>query len=170
MALPLTAGFTIEGLCSGEAPEQRLQVVADVQRALPQQLPKIAHGIQRLDEIIDAVALGIDMFGAPSGTGSRDNLGGGGKRQQQRIGLLVLVSFLCFCGSHFCCSLGHADSHFCYAKAEEGRAFVVDMSDAAAAAASENKGDVTTLPMFIDLWSETFQVQAVFCARESVSE
>ena len=84
MALPLTAGFTIEGLCSGEAPEQRLQVVADVQRALPQQLPKIAHGIQRLDEIIDAVALGIDMFGAPSGTGSRDNLGGGEERDSNK--------------------------------------------------------------------------------------
>ena len=97
MALPLTAGFTIEGLCSGEAPEQRLQVVADVQRALPQQLPKIAHGIQRLDEIIDAVALGIDMFGAPSGTGSRDNLGGGRKETATKdwfVGACVLSLFL----------------------------------------------------------------------------
>jgi queuine tRNA-ribosyltransferase len=55
-------GYALGGLAVGETPEVTLMVVAEVAPALPAERPRYLMGVGTPENILDAVARGIDMF------------------------------------------------------------------------------------------------------------
>jgi queuine tRNA-ribosyltransferase len=55
-------GYALGGLAVGETPEVTLKVVAEVAPALPAERPRYLMGVGTPENILDAVARGIDMF------------------------------------------------------------------------------------------------------------
>ncbi len=56
------AGYAIGGLSVGETPEQMQQVLQAVVPAMPTDKPRYLMGVGRPEDILDAIALGVDMF------------------------------------------------------------------------------------------------------------
>src|SRR5262249_6284024 len=55
-------GYAVGGLAVGESPEVTLKVVDEVAPALPADRPRYLMGVGTPENIVDAVARGIDMF------------------------------------------------------------------------------------------------------------
>ncbi|MCS7304734.1 MAG: tRNA guanosine(34) transglycosylase Tgt [Thermoguttaceae bacterium] len=55
-------GYAIGGLSVGETPEQMRQVLQVVVPAMPADKPRYLMGVGRPEDILDAIALGVDMF------------------------------------------------------------------------------------------------------------
>jgi len=55
-------GYAHGGLGLGEAPEARGALIAAVHAELPAQAPRYAMGIGRPEDVLDAVAAGVDLF------------------------------------------------------------------------------------------------------------
>jgi len=60
-ALPFE-GYAHGGLGLGEAPERRLELVAETQAELPSSAPRYLMGIGKPADIVNAIALGVDLF------------------------------------------------------------------------------------------------------------
>ena len=60
-ALPF-GGFAHGGLGLGEAPERRLELVAEASAELPAAAPQYLMGIGKPEDIVGAIALGVDLF------------------------------------------------------------------------------------------------------------
>jgi queuine tRNA-ribosyltransferase len=60
-ALPFD-GFAHGGLGLGEPPAARLELVAEAQRELPVAAPRYLMGLGKPEDIVNAVALGVDLF------------------------------------------------------------------------------------------------------------
>jgi queuine tRNA-ribosyltransferase accessory subunit len=56
------AGFCVAGLGTGEAVEARRQALAAVLPELPEEKPRMAHGVAGPWEVAEAVAMGVDIF------------------------------------------------------------------------------------------------------------
>jgi len=56
------AGYALGGLAVGEEPGQRSEVVASLGPLLPEDKPRYLMGVGPLEECLDAVRLGIDLF------------------------------------------------------------------------------------------------------------
>ena len=55
-------GYAIGGLSVGETPEQMRQVLQALTPAMPSDKPRYLMGVGRPEDILDAIALGVDMF------------------------------------------------------------------------------------------------------------
>jgi queuine tRNA-ribosyltransferase len=55
-------GYAIGGLSVGETPEQMRQVLQAVVPAMPPDKPRYLMGVGRPEDLLDAIALGVDMF------------------------------------------------------------------------------------------------------------
>jgi queuine tRNA-ribosyltransferase len=55
-------GYAIGGLCVGEASEERYEVVSATVKHIPDEKPIYLMGVGKPQDILDAVALGIDLF------------------------------------------------------------------------------------------------------------
>lgn len=55
-------GLAIGGLSVGEPPEERAQVLASLLPAMPADKPRYLMGVGRPEDLVEAVALGIDLF------------------------------------------------------------------------------------------------------------
>jgi queuine tRNA-ribosyltransferase len=60
-ALPFD-GYAHGGLGLGEAPERRLELVAEAQAELPASAPRYLMGIGKPADIVNAIAVGVDLF------------------------------------------------------------------------------------------------------------
>jgi queuine tRNA-ribosyltransferase len=60
-ALPFE-GYAHGGLGLGEAPERRLELVAETQAELPAAAPRYLMGLGKPEDIMNAIALGVDLF------------------------------------------------------------------------------------------------------------
>jgi len=60
-ALPFE-GYAHGGLGLGEAPERRLELVAETQAELPAAPPRYLMGLGKPEDIVNAIALGVDLF------------------------------------------------------------------------------------------------------------
>lgn len=56
------AGYAIGGLSVGETPEQMRQVLHALVPAMPPDKPRYLMGVGRPEDILDAIAFGVDMF------------------------------------------------------------------------------------------------------------
>ncbi|KAI3430526.1 hypothetical protein D9Q98_005119 [Chlorella vulgaris] len=61
-AQPGVAGFVLAGLGTGESPSQRRQIVEQVVQRLPAAAPRLLCSVGTPEEMLEAVAQGIDMF------------------------------------------------------------------------------------------------------------
>lgn len=60
---PEIAGYTICGMGTGEGPEERAAALQKCAEALPAAKPKLLVGLTQPLDILEAAALGIDIFG-----------------------------------------------------------------------------------------------------------
>ncbi|KAL4857432.1 Queuine tRNA-ribosyltransferase accessory subunit 2 [Chlorella vulgaris] len=61
-AQPGVAGFVLAGLGTGESPSQRQQIVEQVVQRLPAAAPRLLCSVGTPEEVLEAVAQGIDLF------------------------------------------------------------------------------------------------------------
>jgi queuine tRNA-ribosyltransferase len=56
------AGLAVGGLSVGEPPEERARVLAALLPAMPAQKPRYLMGVGRPEDLVEAVAAGVDLF------------------------------------------------------------------------------------------------------------
>ncbi len=55
-------GYALGGLSVGETPEEMYRVVREIGPELPEEKPRYLMGVGRPEDILEAVAAGIDLF------------------------------------------------------------------------------------------------------------